>query len=108
VITSILLVALVPEGELHCAISRYHDTQTECSSRIIALMLGRLRMDVDTAINAYNNLVQRVFSDPKQWPGDGRFKATKLEEVIKSVVRNVTGDPEELLLEVSNASICRT
>ena len=36
-----------------------------CSSRIIALMLGRLQMDVDTAINAYNNLVQQVFSYPK-------------------------------------------
>jgi hypothetical protein len=108
VITLISLVAPVLEGELHCATSHYRNTQTDCSSRIIALMLGRLRMDVDTAINAYNNLVQQVFSDPKRRPGDGRFKATKFEEVIKSVVRNVTGDPEGLLLEVSNASICRT
>jgi hypothetical protein len=64
-------------------------------------------MDVDAAIDAYNNLAQQVFSDPKQWPGDGRFKATKLEEVIKSVVRDVTGNPEEPLLEVSNVSVCR-
>ena len=71
-------------------------------------MLGRLRMDVDTAINAYNNLAQQVFSDPKRRPGDSRFKATKLEEVIKSIVQNVTGDPEGPLLEVGNASICRT
>ena len=71
-------------------------------------MLGRLRMDIDTAIDAYNNLVQQVFSDPKPWPRDGRFKATKLKEVIQSLVGNATGDPEEPLLEVSNASICRT
>ena len=71
-------------------------------------MLGHLWMDVDTAINAYNNLVQQVFSYPKRRPGDGRFKATKFEEVIKSIVQNVTGDPEGLLLEVGNASICRT
>jgi hypothetical protein len=64
-------------------------------------------MSVDAAINAYNNLAQQVFSDPKRWPGDGTFKATKLEEVIKSVVRDVTGDPEELLLEVGDASVCR-
>ena len=70
-------------------------------------MLGRLRMDVDTAIGAYNNLAQQVFCDPKRWPGDGKFKATKLEEVIKSIVGDVTGNPEELLLEVGNASICR-
>ena len=71
-------------------------------------MLGRLQMDVDTAINCYNNLAQQVFSDPKQWPGDGRFKATKLEEIIKWVVREVTGNPEEPLLEVGNIPVCRT
>ena len=70
-------------------------------------MLGCLRMDVDTAIDTYNSLVQQVFSDQKQWPGDGMFKATKLEEVIKSVVQDVTGDPEEPLLEVGNATVRR-
>jgi hypothetical protein len=77
------------------------------SYRIIALMLGRLRMGVETAIDAYNSLAQQVFSDQKQWPGDGKFKATKLEEVIKSIIRNATGDPETLLLEVGDASVCR-
>jgi hypothetical protein len=71
-------------------------------------MLGRLRMDVDTAINYYNNLAEQVFSTSKRWPGDGRFKATKLEEVIRSVVGGVTGDPEEPLLEIGDGSICRT
>ena len=71
-------------------------------------MLGRLRMDVEMAINSYNNLAQQVFSDRKRWPGDGRFKATNLEEVIKFVVQGVTGNPEEPLLEVGNASLCRT
>ncbi len=71
-------------------------------------MLGRLQMDVETAIDSYNNLAQKVFSDRKRWPGDGRFKATNLEEVIKSVVQDVTGNPEEPLLEVGNASLCRT
>ena len=60
-------------------------------------MLGHLRMGVDTAIDAYNDLAQQVFSDQKGWAGDGRFKVTKLEEVIKSIVQGVTGDPEELL-----------
>ena len=76
------------------------------SYRIIALMLGRLRMDVVTAIDSYDNLTQQVFSDPKRWPVDGRFKAMKLEEAIKSVVRDVTGDPEEPLLEVGSTSVC--
>ena len=87
----------------------YHDTHKRLHSyRIVALMLGRLRMDVDTAIDSYNNLAQQVFSDPKRWPADGKFKATKLEEAIKSVVHDVTGDPEEPLLEVDSPSVCRT
>ena len=71
-------------------------------------MLGRLRMDVDTAIDSYNNLAQQVFSDPKRWPADGRFKATKLEEAIKSVVKDVTGDSDSPLLEGDETRICRT
>ena len=63
---------------------------------------------MDTAIECYNNLAQQVFSTSKRWPSDGKFKATKLEEVIKSVVNGVTSNPEELLLEVGNASGCRT
>ena len=67
-------------------------------------------MDVDTAIDTYNNLAEQVFSDPKRWPGDGMFRATKLEKAIKSVVQNnlKTGDPEGPLLEVSDPSVCRT
>ena len=71
-------------------------------------MLGRLQMDVEAAIDAYKNLAQQVFSDRKRWLGDGRFKATNLEEAIKFVVRDITGNPEEPFLEASNTSICRT
>jgi len=69
-------------------------------------MLGRRRMGVDTAIDSYNSLAQQVFSDQKRWPADGRFKATTLEEAIKSLVQDVTGDPKEPLLEVDNTSVC--
>jgi len=75
--------------------------------RIIALMLGRLRMDADTAIEHYDDLVKQVFSDMKRW-GNERFKATKLEEVIKSMVKTVTGDSESPLLEDDQAGVCRT
>ena len=106
---SILSVALVPGGELY-QIFLIVTIFTGCfnSYRIIALMLGRLRMDVDTAINYYNDLAKQVFFASKRWPGDGRLKATKLEEVIKSAVGDVTGDPEQPLLEISDTSVCRT
>jgi len=76
-------------------------------NRIVALMLGRLRMDVDAAIKYYDILAKEVFSQPKRLQGDGKFKATKLEAAIKSVVKDVTGDPESLLLERNESILCR-
>ncbi|XP_006461642.1 hypothetical protein AGABI2DRAFT_151295 [Agaricus bisporus var. bisporus H97] len=74
---------------------------------IIALMLGRLRMDVDTAIKNYDDLSKQVFSAMKLW-GDGKFRATTLEAAMKSVVKTVTGDSESPLLEGDQAGVCRT
>jgi len=65
-------------------------------------------MDVDTAIKHYNTVVKDVFSDPKGRPGEGRFKATKLETAIKSIVKDVTGDSESPLLERNEPTGCRT
>lgn len=64
-------------------------------------------MDIETAIRYYDYLTRRVFSDPKLW-GNGKFKATKLEQVIKSAVRDITGDSESALLEGDEAGVCRT
>jgi len=70
-------------------------------------MLGRLRMDVDKVIECYNELSEKVFSDQKRW-GDGKFKATKLEAVIKSAVNDATDGTETLLLEDDEPGVCRT
>jgi hypothetical protein len=75
---------------------------------IIALMLGRLRMDVDTAIEHYDDLAKQVFSGMKAGERDGKFRATKLEKAIKSVVETATGDSESHLLEGIQAGACRT
>jgi len=65
-------------------------------------------MDADTAIKHYGTLVKHVFSHPKGRLGDGKFKATKLEIAIKSIVREVTGDSESPLLERNESTACRT
>ena len=72
-------------------------------------MLGRLRLDVETAIKHYDYLAKEVFgaSNKKRW-GDGKLKATKLEEAIKSVVESVTRDSESPLLEGDQTRVCRT
>jgi hypothetical protein len=64
-------------------------------------------MNVDTAIEHYDDLAKQVFSDMKQW-GDGKFKATKLEAAMKSVVKTATGDSESPLLEGDQVGVCRT
>ena len=51
-------------------------------------MLGRLRMSVDEATNAYASLARKIFSKDnrkKKWQHE-LFKASTLEEAFKKVV----------------------
>jgi hypothetical protein len=64
-------------------------------------MLGRLRLTIDEAIEQYGQFARYVFSD-KKWKGqDGAFKATKLEDIIKKIVKayGVEGSAEELMMD---------
>jgi hypothetical protein len=72
--------------------------------RLIALMLGRLRMSVDDAIAAYAKLAKEVFSDVKPKGHEGRFKASKLEDAIKQIVgaHSASKDPEERMKDSRN------
>jgi len=65
-------------------------------------------MDVDMAIHHYDNLAKHVFSHPKRWQGDGKFKATNLEEAMKATIRDAIGDSEAPLLEHDVDTCCRT
>lgn len=61
---------------------------------LIALMLGRLRLDIDTCKDLYVRLTRRVFETDKTFAGipykKTLFKASKLEEAIREVVREHT------------------
>jgi hypothetical protein len=70
-------------------------------------MLGRLQMSVTEAIEDYGTLAQRVFSDVKFVGGDGKFKATKLENVIKEIVEKKTGREDELMMDLRPGA-CKT
>jgi len=65
-------------------------------------MLGRLRMDVNTAIRQYDDIAKHAFSDVKLLGGDGKFEA------IKSVVEGITGNLGSPLLEGNEEGGCRT
>jgi hypothetical protein len=56
------------------------------SQSLIAIMLGRLRMSVDDAIQAYLRLSEGIFSEKKWWWKEGRFKASSLERAINVIV----------------------
>lgn len=78
--------------------------------RLIALMLGRLRLTIDDAIEQYGQFARYVFSD-KKWKGqDGTFKATKLEEIIKKIVKTcgIEGSADERMMDPRPADqVCK-
>lgn len=71
-------------------------------------MLGRLRMSVDNAIEHYDVLAKKVFSDGKKYIGYGKFKATALENFIKGIVKDETGNPDSKMIDPSSDGQCRT
>ncbi|KAJ7808425.1 hypothetical protein B0H14DRAFT_3762178 [Mycena olivaceomarginata] len=76
---------------------------------LIALMLGRLRMSVEDAIKVYGELSKDVFSDVKPPWSDGRFKASKLEKVMKQIVRAKSASQNlEERLEDSRNNMCKS
>jgi hypothetical protein len=61
---------------------------------LIALMLGRLRLDIETCKDVYVRMTKRVFETDKTIVGipyrSTLFKASKLEEAIRDCVREHT------------------
>ncbi|KAI9927372.1 hypothetical protein ASPWEDRAFT_118180 [Aspergillus wentii DTO 134E9] len=61
---------------------------------LIAIMLGRLRMDLETCKEVYTRMTRRVFETDKTIAGipfrSTLFKASKLEEAIRECVREHT------------------
>jgi hypothetical protein len=84
--------------------------------RLIAIMLGRLRMSLDECQDAYLRLSERIFNPKRHHtnlPGqikdyllaDGRFDSTELEGAIKDTITD-RGLPENELLK-DPASPCK-
>lgn len=91
--------------EIHGTAPKRHEIPKPCdhfdliagtgTGGLIAMMLGRLRMDVETCKDAYVRLTKRVFETDKTVAvifkaSQTLFKASKLEEVIKECVREHT------------------
>ncbi|KAJ7187296.1 FabD lysophospholipase-like protein [Mycena filopes] len=68
---------------------------------LITILVGRLRMSVDDAIACYVEFSKKVFGKTKSTLalGEGKYSATIFEEVVKTLVRQRTGDTETPLLD---------
>ncbi|KAF2726695.1 phospholipase [Polyplosphaeria fusca] len=80
---------------------------------LIAIMLGRLHMDVDECISAYVRLIKSVFSEKQSRSGLGmklgikaRFSSQLLEKAIKQVLQE-KGYPEDEPFNNCQPSGCR-
>ncbi|KAJ6081476.1 hypothetical protein N7499_006350 [Penicillium canescens] len=71
---------------------------------LIAIMLGRLEMDVQQCIDAYRTLSRDIFSNPRvigvNWRGNvrARFDSQKLERAVKDIIKS-RDLPEDSLLD---------
>ncbi|KAG8764149.1 hypothetical protein FRC12_008245, partial [Ceratobasidium sp. 428] len=72
---------------------------------LIAVMLGRLRMSVDEALDWFQEIISLVFSQKKRW-GEGLFKATNLELVVGRMVVKHAGCADASM--VDDGTGCRT
>lgn len=78
---------------------------------LIAIMLGRLQMDVDECIDAYSELSRTVFRK-KGFPLDksgnikGKYKASELVNAVKTITRN-SGTSEDAPLDDGTDRACR-
>ncbi|KAG8793095.1 hypothetical protein FRC12_003900 [Ceratobasidium sp. 428] len=67
---------------------------------LIACMLVLLGLDVDQAIGAYSRFMESVFLEKKSVSvsGSGTFRASKLEEELRKMVQEATGDENTLMM----------
>lgn len=96
-------------GEIHGEAPAPHQLPKPCdhfdliggtgTGGLIAIMLGRLRMDIETCKSVYVKVTKHVFETDKTFAGipynSTLYKATKLEEAIKECVRGHTISEDE-------------
>lgn len=110
--------------EIHGTAPRPQETPKPCdhfdliagtgTGALIAIMLGRLRLDLETCKDVYVRMTRRVFVTDKTFAGiplkGTLFKASKLEEAIRDCVREHTvfdnegNDTLSLAQDISSSS----
>ncbi|KAL2161433.1 hypothetical protein VTH06DRAFT_7994 [Thermothelomyces fergusii] len=80
----------------------FHMIAGTSTGGLIAIMLGRLRMSTQEALQEYDNCAERIFSkrNHKSWSLSEKFRATALREAIEEIVQKrglgeLMRDPEQ-------------
>jgi len=73
---------------------------------LIALMLGRLEMPIDVAIDRYVRFAKDVFSKKKTRRNE-LFKATRFEKAMKTMIESAR-QPEDVPILGQESSHCRS
>ncbi len=68
-------------------------------------MFGRLRMSVTECIAAYVIMSEKVFGQPQAFTHREKFDPQALEEAIKTIVKQKTGDQDAML---QDPACCKT
>jgi len=79
---------------------------------LVAIMLGRLKMTTEEALEKYNDFASHTFStkNQKRFGHDGMFKASIFEQTVKKMVREtVVGHDEDdcMLDDIATAGFCK-
>ncbi|KEP45593.1 kinesin light chain [Rhizoctonia solani 123E] len=74
---------------------------------VSACMLGRLRISIDKVIEEYAKLIESIFSE-KKLSGPTMYKGTKLQESLKTMIRDATGNEGEMMIEDETKQRCKT
>lgn len=86
----------------HCIHKLIH-----CS--LLAIMLGRLKMDIDACIAAYIDMSDRIFQrrhhrvNLRNGQVQGRFDSEELERAIKEIIKGQGLDEDTLLMDLPDA-----
>lgn len=77
-------------------------------TRLIAILLGRLRMSVSDCIELYKKFGQEIFEKELGWTTSTRFSSAVLQSVLEKIITNHIGHEEVFLRDpmVANGGGC--
>ena len=64
-------------------------------------------MPIDKAIEEYAKMMESIFLE-KKMSGPTMYKGTKLQEALKTMIRDEAGNEEEMMIEDQSKNGCKT